>query len=211
MGRRIAKWLVVVALIGAAAGTLALVSYSFLTTQFGRNSYILREGVGFFWEAELPPESEEEGPYLGYMAPDFTLPTLEGEFITLSYFRGRPVLLNFWATWCPPCRKEMPDLQRFHERYGDQVVLIGIDWAEDPKVVRAFLEEYGISYLNVLDRQGKAFVAYRLTGLPTSFWIDEEGILRGVWYGPLKTDEIAENFAKITRAFQILTEKEELP
>ncbi|GEM_PF-449070 len=202
MNARVVKGLAVAGLIGAAAATLALVSYSFLTTQFGRGSYILQEGVGFFWEADRPPESSEEKAYLGYRAPDFALPDLEGRRIALSDLRGKPVLLNFWATWCPPCRKEMPDLQRFHERYGDRAVVLGINWAEEPEVVRAFLERYGVTYLNVLDRQGKAFVLYRLTGLPTSFWIDEEGVLRGVWYGPLKTDEIAVNFAKITRAFR---------
>jgi len=211
MGVRVVKWLVVAALIGAAATTLALVSYSFFITQFARDSYILKEGIGFFREAELPRESPEERPYLGYLAPDFALPDLEGRRIALSDFWGRPVLLNFWATWCPPCRKEMPDLQRFYEQYGDQVVVLGINWAEKPEDVRAFLQRYGVTYPNVLDRQGKAFVLYRLTGLPTSFWIDEEGVLRGVWYGPLKTEEIAANFAKITREFKILETKEESP
>jgi len=211
VGVKVAKWLLIAALIGAAAAALALVSYSFLTTQFGRSSYILKEGVGFFWEADRPPESSKEKAYLGYRAPDFALPDLEGQLIALSDFRGKPVLLNFWATWCPPCRKEMPDLQRFYERYGDQVAVLGINWAEKPQEVRAFLERYGVTYPNVLDRQGKVFVLYRLTGIPTSFWIDEEGVLRGVWYGPLRTDEIAENFAKITRAFEILKPKEESP
>jgi peroxiredoxin len=96
----------------------------------------------------------------------------------------------------------MPDLQEFHKDYGDQVVVLGINWAEDPQVVRDFLDRYAITYTNVLDRRGKAFVAYRLTGIPTTFFIDEEGVIRGVWVGPLKSEEIAESFAKITKAFR---------
>ena len=198
------KKLIVAGVILLAVGLMAAVSYSYLTGSFsGRNQFTLLEGSGIFWEADRPPKGQEEAPSLGYLAPDFTLFDLDGRAITLSELRGVPVLLNFWATWCPPCRAEMPDLQRFHQQYGDQVTVLGINWAEDPQTVRDFLDRYGITYPNVLDRQGKAFVLYRLTGIPTTFFLDEEGIVRGVWLGPLKTDSIAENFAKITRAFQL--------
>jgi thiol-disulfide isomerase/thioredoxin len=197
------KKLIVAVIIVLAIGLMAAVSYSYLTGSFsGRNQFALLEGSGVFWEADREPQALEEAPALGYLAPDFTLLSLDGQAITLSELRGKPVLLNFWATWCPPCRAEMPALQKFHEQYGDQVTLLGINWAEDPETVRRFLERYDITYPNVLDRQGKAFVLYRLTGIPTTFFLDEERIIRGVWLGPLKTDSIAENFAKITRAFQ---------
>jgi len=196
------KKIVAAGLILAAAGLMALVSYSFLTSEFlARNKLILRQGVGFFWEADKEPQALEEAPALGFLAPDFTLFDLSGAAITLSGLRGRPVLLNFWASWCPPCRAEMPDLQRFYNEYGDQVMVLGINWAEDPESVRAFLERYAITYTNLLDRLGKAFVAYRLTGVPTTFFIDEEGVIRGVWIGPLKSGEIAASFAKISKAF----------
>lgn len=196
--------LLVAVIIALAVGLMALVSYSYLTSSFaGRNQVVLFEGTGFFWEAGREPQALEEAPALGYLAPVFTLSDLSGQAITLSELRGKPVLLNFWATWCPPCRREMPDLQAFQAQYGDQVTVLGINWAEDPPTVRSFLERYGITYTNVLDRQGKAFVAYRLTGIPTTFFLDEEGVIRGVWLGPLKTDKIAESFAKITTAFRL--------
>jgi len=199
-----AKKLIVAGIIALAVALLALISYSYLTSNIaGRGQVVLLEGTGFFWEADRAPKGREESPSLGYLAPDFTLFDLEGRAITLSELEGKPVLLNFWATWCPPCRAEMPALQEFHERYGDQVTLLGINWAEDPETVRRFLERYGITYPNVLDRQGKAFVLYRLTGIPTTFFLDEERVVRGVWLGPLKTDSIAENFAKITQAFRL--------
>jgi thiol-disulfide isomerase/thioredoxin len=196
--------LLVGVIIALAVGLMALVSYSYLTNSFsGRGQIVLLEGTGVFWEADREPQAREESPALGYLAPNFTLFDLDGRAVTLSELRGVPVLLNFWASWCPPCRKEMPDLQAFQEQYGDQVTVLGINWAEDPQTVRDFLDRYGITYTNVLDRQGKAFVSYRLTGIPTSFFLDEEGFIRGVWLGPLKTDEIAENFAKITTIFRI--------
>ncbi len=193
----------VAALILAAAGLMALVSYSYLKDNFfAQSQFTLLEGRGFFWEAEREPQALEEAPSLGYLAPDFALPDLNGRMISLKALRGQPILLNFWATWCPPCRMEMPDLQRFYEQYGDQVAVIGINWSEDPPRVRRFLERYDITYPNALDRQGKAFVLYRLTGVPTTFFIDEQGVIRGVWIGPLQADEIVSSFAKITAAFQ---------
>lgn len=198
------KKLAVAVIILAAASLTALVSYSYLTsTFFSQNRWVLREGTGIFWEAERAPQAREPAPTLGFLAPDFTLADLNGQMITLSRLFGKPILLNFWASWCPPCRKEMPDLQAFHEQYKDQVIVLGINWAEDPETMRAFLERYDITYTNLLDRQGKAFVAYRLTGIPTTFFLDERGVIRGVWLGPLKTEEIAEDFAKITTSFKL--------
>lgn len=197
------KGIVIVA-VAVAASVMAAVSYSYITgSLLNRDGYVLREGTGIFWESNRPVRGQEAAPQLGYPAPDFTLDDLEGRSIALSELQGRPVLLNFWASWCPPCRAEMPDLQDFHTRYGDQVTVLGINWAEDLETVRAFLERYGITYPNVLDPQGRAFVMYRLTGLPTSFFLDEQGIIRGVWLGPLRTDDIARDFSRITDSFQL--------
>jgi len=135
----------------------------------------------------------------GFRAPDFAFEDLEGRVWRLSELKGKPVLLNFWATWCPPCRKEIPDLQAFHEQYGDRIVLLGINWGEDPEDVRAFLERYGATYTNLLDRDGLFFVKYQLTGLPTSYWIDEEGIIRGMWLGAMSLEDMVEGFRKTTR------------
>jgi len=197
------KKLLVAVVILAAGSLTALVSYSYLTsTFFSQNRWVLREGTGIFWEAERQPQALQPAATLGFLAPDLTLADLNGQMVILSRLFGKPILLNFWASWCPPCRKEMPDLQAFHKQYQDQVIVLGINWAEDPETMRAFLERYDITYTNLLDRQGKAFVAYRLTGLPTTFFLDERGVIRGVWLGPLKTEEIAEDFAKITASFR---------
>lgn len=92
----------------------------------------------------------------------------------------------------------MPDLQKFHEQYGDKVALIGVNWGEDKREVEDFLKKFGITYLNLGDASGKVFVLYRLRGLPSSFWIDEEGIIRGIWLGAMKTEDIIAGFQKTT-------------
>jgi len=147
-------------------------------------------------------ETAEPAPRLGSPAPDFTLENLNGEPVVLSAFRGQPVLLNFWASWCPPCRKEMPDLQRFASKYGDRVQLLGVNWGESDDDVRRFLARYDVTYPNLMDRDGRAFVLYRLTGLPATFWLDEQGTIRGVWEGAMSEEDILNGFRKITDALE---------
>jgi cytochrome c biogenesis protein CcmG, thiol:disulfide interchange protein DsbE len=98
----------------------------------------------------------------------------------------------------------MPELQEFHRRYGDQIVLVGVNWGEDPKTVKAFLDRLGVSYRNLVDERGTAFVLYRLTGIPESFFIDPEGYIRGAWIGPLTAKEIVQGFERLG----LLTPKE---
>ncbi|MFB6286935.1 MAG: TlpA family protein disulfide reductase [Candidatus Bipolaricaulia bacterium] len=205
------KKVAIVVAIGLAGGLMALAGHSYITGHLLGEDRVLHEGAGTFWEADKAPKDSEARPRPGYPAPDFTLSTLEGKSVSLSDFEGKPVLLNFWATWCPPCRSEMPDLQDFYETYGDQVTLLGVNWAEKPDEVRTFLNRYGITYPNVLDRQGRAFVRYRLTGLPTTLFIDATGLVRGLWYGPLKTDQIADRFAEISTAFELKTDERASP
>lgn len=193
----------VLVVVGLAASLMALAGHSYITGHLLGNDRVLREGAGQFWAAEKAPKGSEPRPRPGYPAPDFTLATLDGDEISLSDLEGKPVLVNFWATWCPPCRSEMPDLQDFHATYGDQVALLGVNWAEEPEEVRVFLNRYDITYPNVLDRKGRAFVQYRLMGLPTTLFIDETGLVRGLWYGPLKTDQIADRFAEISESFEL--------
>lgn len=203
--------LIVLAVAGALALT-GLVTYSYLFLNKSRESalrgetavltsaLIIRTSQGAFIDKDAPVNEEITAPYPGYRAPDFALADMSGNLVRLSELRGRPVLLNFWASWCPPCRKEMPDLQQFHRQYGEVIRLIGIDWGEDKRDVEAFLQRFGITYPNLMDQDGKVFVLYQLTGLPTSFWIDEQGIIRGLWLGAMKTEDMVAGFQKTTRA-----------
>lgn len=188
--------LVVAVLIAAGAIVLGFISYAFFASRSDLSKFALTEGRGIFLDDPKALKAETAAN-LGYLAPDFTLEDLNGQKVRLSDLRGKPVFLNFWASWCPPCRREMPELQKFHERYGDQITLIGVNWGESAKTVKEFLESFGVRYLNLLDERGTAFVLYRLTGIPESFFIDPEGFIRGVWIGPLTAEEIAKGFARL--------------
>jgi peroxiredoxin len=112
----------------------------------------------------------------GAAAPSFTVRGLDGASHSLADYRGRVVVLNFWATWCIPCRAEIPDLE--HEaRVQDpaKVAVIGVDWKEDPAPVAAFVKEIGAGYPILLDRDGRVYTAYEVSALPQTFVIDRDG------------------------------------
>jgi len=121
-----------------------------------------------------------EGPTLGQPSPLFTLADLGGKFLRLEEFRGKKaVVVNFWATWCVPCRDEMPTLERlWQERQGSLEVLgVSMD-VGDPERVKSFVREVGVTFPVLLDPEGKAGRPYRIRALPTSFVIDRSGVLR---------------------------------
>lgn len=199
-------------LILAGLGWIGFITYSYFFSITGPqtpgalrredqiNEFVLKFNQGIFLDKNAQIHFDEERPDLGVRAPDFELPTLDGKSVRLSALRGKPILLNFWASWCPPCRKEMPDLQEFFANYGDRIHVIGINWNDQAETVQEFLKQYGITYLNLLDTNGKIFVRYGLTGLPTSFFLDEEGIIRGKWLGSMSVADMVAAFKKTSRA-----------
>ena len=123
-------------------------------------------------------------PAVGKPAPDFTLKDLDGNTVSLSDFRGKVVFLNFWATWCPPCRAEMPDIEALHRQYRDQgVVVLGVDLREGEGTVRTYVEGGGYTWTFLLDKTGQVGTQYRVSAIPTSYFIDSEGIIRAVAIG----------------------------
>ncbi|MFN8499604.1 MAG: TlpA disulfide reductase family protein [Anaerolineae bacterium] len=113
-------------------------------------------------------------------APDFTLPAFAGTDIRLADYRGRPVVLNFWASWCPPCRAEAPAVQRVWEQYQAQgVVFLGVNTSDNDRAARAYLAEYGITYPNVRDDGGSVAPLYHADSLPTTILIDRDGRIVG--------------------------------
>ncbi len=126
---------------------------------------------------------------VGQPVPDFILTTFDGEEVHLSDLRGQVVVVNFWASWCGPCHDEAPDLQRIHEEYADDgVVLIGIAWSEPSETTgREFLAEYDIDYINGIDFGTRIGDDYKITGVPETFIIDRDGNLAedGFFPGPV--------------------------
>lgn len=111
------------------------------------------------------------------MAPDFTLRSLSGETVTLAQYRGKVVFLNFWATWCPPCRAELPSMQRLNEVFaGRDFVMLAVNVEEDgAQVLPEFLRQYPHSYSVLLDPEGKAQQLYGVDKFPETFIIDKQG------------------------------------
>ncbi len=127
----------------------------------------------------------------GDMAPDFSLQDLNGETVKLSQFRGRPVLINFWATWCGPCRLEMPEIEAAYQTYQKQgFAVLAVDVQEPPEDVRAFVEELRLSFVPLLDTAGTVFDLYQVRALPTSYFIDRQGRISAVHLGPMTGEQI---------------------
>ncbi len=140
------------------------------------------------------------GVNVGESAPDFTLVDLEGNQVSLSDFRGKTVFINFWATWCPPCRAEMPEIEAVYQEYKDKgVVVIGVDILEPEDVVRQFVEQGGYSWTFVLDTSGEVAANYRVTAIPTSFFIDREGIIQVVNIGAMTKRAIENKLTETMR------------
>ncbi|GAB4575010.1 MAG: hypothetical protein Kow0077_24410 [Anaerolineae bacterium] len=117
-------------------------------------------------------------------APLFTLPGLDGEQLSLGDYRGQYVLVNFWATWCPPCRAELPDLVSYYKQHADSgFMLIGVNEQEPPAVVNAFLRQNNLDFPVVLDGNGSVMQAYGVTGMPSSFLVNPEGQIVRMWTG----------------------------
>ncbi len=124
-----------------------------------------------------------EAPIVGHLAPNFTLQTPLGQEVTLRELAGQPVVLNFWASWCAPCRVEMPALQQASLTYNGRAAILGINQGETAKTVTNFGAEYGITYPLLVDTEQSVSLLYDVRGLPTTLFIDVDGIVREVVIG----------------------------
>lgn len=142
----------------ALAGLLSAILYLIALNTFGNNS--------------VQP---------GKPAPDFELYTLDGQKVRLSDYKGRRVIVNFWATWCPPCREEMPDMQKFYERYKDagiEILAVNLLESGSKEETGAFIKEFDIQFPVLLDEKGQVSSVYKATAIPTSYLIDSNGIVQ---------------------------------
>jgi cytochrome c biogenesis protein CcmG, thiol:disulfide interchange protein DsbE len=125
-------------------------------------------------------------PREGFAAPEVDLELLDGARVRLSDLRGQVVVLNVWASWCPPCRAEMPALEALHEqRAGQGVVVLGLNSTvqDSEQAARNFAVEYGLTFPIALDRDGEATRLYQVRALPSTFFVDRQGIIRRVVVG----------------------------
>ncbi len=135
---------------------------------------------------------------IGELAPNLVLTYADGNQVALSDLRGRPVILNFWATWCGPCRLEMPDLVRAYQEHGeDGLVVIGVNFQENPEQIQGFAQEFAIPFVLAADA-GDVARAYQVRVMPSSYFIDKEGKVNTRWLGVLTPSVIEKNLAALT-------------
>lgn len=139
------------------------------------------------------------GLKIGVKAPDFELKTLDGKQAKLSDYRGKKILLNFWATWCPPCKEEMPAMEKFHQKAGSDVVILAVN-IDPENDVKAFAKEMGVTFPILLDsQQAKNPVneKYQVLSIPTTYFIDKDGIIRDKFVGGMTLSHMETTMNKI--------------
>ncbi len=139
---------------------------------------------------------DDRAPVVGQPAPDFVLREIGGSPMRLSDLRGKVVFVNFWATWCRPCKRELPDIQALSREFPDDLAVLTINVEESADEARAFLEENDLALPALLDHSGAVYRQYRLPGLPGSFFIDREGNLAAIQYGYLTQEMMRERLGR---------------
>ena len=139
-------------------------------------------------------DNKNRGMEEGQLAPDFVMKAQDGTKTRLSDWRGRPVVVNFWATWCAPCKAEMPEFVAAYEKHqADGLVILGVNAQESAQQAAAFVEKFGMRFPVTLDSRGEVQNLYLVRGLPTTIFIDREGVVSARWAG-LLTPELLEEF-----------------
>jgi cytochrome c biogenesis protein CcmG/thiol:disulfide interchange protein DsbE len=141
-----------------------------------------------------------DSPLVGKAAPEFALRGLDGEMIQLADLRGRPVVLNFWATWCQPCIVEHPVLQAGARQYQGQVEFVGVIYQDDPEKIRGFVERRGAWGPSLVDEAGTVAIAYGVYGAPETFFIDGDGMIVRKVTGALHPNELASQLNGMLRS-----------
>jgi cytochrome c biogenesis protein CcmG/thiol:disulfide interchange protein DsbE len=138
-----------------------------------------------------------DSPLIGRLAPSFALKAVgSGETIDLGRYRGKPVVLNFWATWCRPCWEEHPTLTATAKSVGDQVQFVGVVFQDDESKIVDFLRERGWAYPTLVDEKGKTAIAYGVGGVPETFFLDRKGNIVAKFEGPMSPQDLETNLAK---------------
>ncbi len=149
-------------------------------------------------ESEEEGVNAEEGLDVGNVAPDVKLTTLEGEEVYLSDYRGKRVMLNFWATWCPPCRAEMPDMEKFHQDTDVEIIAVNlIETESNLDQVHDFIEDYGLTFSVLLDEGNNAANTYQIQPIPTSYLINSDGTIHNKAFGALNYELMVQEFEKM--------------
>lgn len=138
------------------------------------------------WTAPVSENANIHAPQVGFLAPEFTLSSLDGEVVSLSDFHGKVVVLNFWASWCPPCKAEMPSFEKVYQAQhylGVEILAVNRTDQDALPAIRTFSDSYQLSFPILLDEKGEVSRLYRVTAMPTTFFIQPDGIIHSVVIG----------------------------
>ncbi len=159
--------------------------------------------------SSLATSAPVRGIRAGQLAPDFSLTSVRGTQISLSQYRGQPVIVTFFATWCTPCRLDMPGIENVYKRYWDQgLAIIAVDLGDDPRLVSRFGSDLDLTFPLMLDRDEGVGNMYQVSSIPRSFYIDPNGIIRRMIIGYVDESEIA---STVDVLFQYAVASQDLP
>jgi len=151
--------------------------------------------VGYAIYFAINPSNPKVGVSEGSTAPDFELKTLSGDSLSLSSVKGKKVIINFWATWCPPCRSEMPDMQKIQDEHKDDVVVLAVNLTNSESsvdTVKKFVDELELTFPVLLDEKGEINNQFEVLSYPTSYFVDENGVIQTKFVGALSYDQMNE-------------------
>lgn len=178
ISRKNVGWIVAGILVGIGSGLIALYALGAVDPIIGK--YIVNQATF------KPTFQEVNAPAL-----DFELENLSGERVRLKDTLGHPVMINFWATWCGPCRLEMPLIQQHYEKFAPDLIVLAVNDAEPVEDVRAFVEELGLKFPVLLDPDEKTINLYRIRGYPTTYFIDSDGMVKFQHLGVLDEKQLS--------------------
>jgi peroxiredoxin len=144
-----------------------------------------------------------EGPRVGFRAPVFSIPTLTGSTLDLSKYRGKVIMINFWATWCGPCRVEMPSMEELYTKYGGKdFEILAVNGGEDGNLVQPFIENLNLTFPVLLDQEFEVHNKYQVTAIPSTFLVDKSGVITHRFFGftDWAEDHSKELIAKLIKA-----------
>ena len=170
--------LVVGLILGGGIGLIVLL---------GMDSHLVEDVASVF--------DKQNATGVGSLAPDFGSTSINGERVTLSEYLGRPVMINFWATWCTPCRYEMPLFEGYYEKYKKDLVILAVNLQQSDTDITTFTNELRLTFPILLDAEGSVNKLYKVQGLPTTYFLDREGRVRAVHIGSMVESQLV-NYLK---------------
>ena len=136
--------------------------------------------------AQIPAGGFSGAPQVGDRAPDFALSDLDGNVVSLLDLRGRPLIINFWATWCAPCRLEMPELEAAYHRYqANKLAILAVNREETAEEVATYFQELNLTFTPLLDEEAVIANLYQVFNMPTTYFVNPDGLVTAVHHGPL--------------------------